>query len=83
MTKILKYEVIFEEAEEGGYVVSCPTLLGCISEGDNFEEAKKNITEAIAVYLESLSKENLKILTEHRNFFIGSIEISISKLSFS
>lgn len=39
--KVLKYEVIFEEAEEGGYTAYVPFLPGCISEGDTFEEAKK------------------------------------------
>jgi len=39
--KVLKYEVVFEEAEEGGYTAYVPSLLGCISEGDTFEETKK------------------------------------------
>jgi predicted RNase H-like HicB family nuclease len=39
--KVLKYEVIFEEAEEGGYTAYVPSLPGCISEGDTFEETKK------------------------------------------
>lgn len=55
--KILKYDVVFEEAEEGGYTVYVPALPGCISEGDTFEEAKKNIVEAISLYLESLQKD--------------------------
>lgn len=81
--KILKYDVIFEEAEEGGYTVYVPTLPGCISEGDTFEEAKKNIAEAITAYLESLAKDGQKVLDEERNFFIGKVEIPLSKLSFA
>lgn len=53
--KILKYDAVFEEAEEGGYTVYVPALPGCISEGDTFEEAKKNIAEAITAHLESLN----------------------------
>ena len=53
-SKILKYDVVFEEAEEGGYTVYVPSLQGCISEGDTFEEAKNNIAEAIIAYLESV-----------------------------
>ena len=34
---VLKYDAIFEEAEEGGFTVSVPSLPGCISEGDTFE----------------------------------------------
>lgn len=81
--KILKYDVVFEEAEEGGYTVYVPVLPGCISEGDSFEEAKKNIAEAITAYLESLAKDGEVVLDEERNFFIGKIEIPLSKLSFA
>lgn len=81
--KILKYDVVFEEAEEGGYMVFVPALLGCISEGDNFEEAKENITEAIAAYLESIAKDDDKLHFSQRNFFIGSVEVPMSKLSFT
>lgn len=44
------YAVVFTPAEEGGYTATVPSLPGCISEGDSFEEAKKNITEAIGLY---------------------------------
>ena len=46
------YAVVFTPAEEGGYTATVPALPGCISEGDSFEEAKKNITEAIELYTE-------------------------------
>ena len=46
-----EYEVFLEEAEEGGYVVSCPSLPGCVSEGETREEALANITDAIEGYL--------------------------------
>jgi predicted RNase H-like HicB family nuclease len=48
----LKFKVVLEPAEEGGYVVYVPSLPGCISEGDSKEEALKNIKEAIELYLE-------------------------------
>lgn len=47
MSKILSYKVIFGPAEEGGYTAYVPSLPGCISEGDTYEEALKNIKEAI------------------------------------
>ena len=49
-----EYEVFLEEAEEGGYVVTCPALPGCISEGETREEALENIKDAIRGYLEAL-----------------------------
>ena len=41
------YEVVLIPAEEGGYTVVAPALLGCISEGDTEEEALENIKDAI------------------------------------
>lgn len=79
--KILEYDVIFEEAEEGGYSVSVPALLGCVSEGDTFEEAKDNITEAISAYLESIAKEGQKIPNnQNKNLFFGKIAIPLANL---
>lgn len=54
MSKTLFYKAIFEPAEEGGYTVYVPSLPGCISEGDTYDEALKNIREAIDLYLETL-----------------------------
>lgn len=80
-SKILKYDVVFEEAEEGGYTVYVPSLPGCISEGDTFEQAKQNIREAISAYIESLAKDDKEAIEESKNFFIGMVEIPLSKLS--
>lgn len=79
--KIIQYDVVFEEAEEGGYTVFVPSLPGCISEGDTFEQAKDNITEAIGAYLESLAKEGEEVKEERKNFFIGKVEIPLANLS--
>ena len=43
------------DAEDGGYVVECPAIPGCISEGDTVEEALANIKGAIEGCLESLA----------------------------
>lgn len=48
----MKLQVILEPSDEGGYTVSVPALPGCISEGDNIDEALVNIKEAIKLYLE-------------------------------
>ena len=52
----MKLQVILEPSDEGGYTVSVPALSGCISEGDNIDEALANIKEAIELYLEPLEK---------------------------
>ena len=48
----MKFKVILEEAEEGGYVVYVPSLPGCVSQGETRDEALENIREAIEVYLD-------------------------------
>ena len=52
--------VLKEDEEVGGYVVSCPGLSGCFSQGDTTEEALKNIKEAIQACLESLGEDEIK-----------------------
>ena len=52
-----RYTVLFEPAEEGGYVVTCPALPGLVTEGDTLEEARAMAADAIRGYLESLAKD--------------------------
>ena len=51
------YTVLFEPAEEGGYVVTCPALPGLVTEGDTLDEAREMARDAIRGYLESLQKD--------------------------
>ena len=53
----MKIKVVLETSEEGGFTVYVPSLPGCISEGENEEEALANIKEAIELYLESIDDE--------------------------
>ena len=39
--------VLEEDTEDGGYIVSCPALPGCHSEGETVKEALVNIKDAI------------------------------------
>jgi len=55
--KGLKLTVILRKEEEGGYSAQCLELPGCISEGENREEALANIREAIEGYLEAFPED--------------------------
>jgi predicted RNase H-like HicB family nuclease len=57
---ILKKIILEEDEERGGYIVSCPALSGCHSQGDSKDEALENIKEAIKGCLESLSDDVVK-----------------------
>ena len=43
----MKLKVIIHEAEEGGYWAEIPSLPGCATQGDTFEELLSNIYEAV------------------------------------
>ncbi len=53
----MKFKVVIREGEDGWYVVTVPSLPGCISQGKTKKEAFENIKEAIELYLEP--EENL------------------------
>jgi len=48
----MKFKVVLEPSDEGGFTAYVPSLPGCISEGETEDEAYKNILEAIDLYLE-------------------------------
>lgn len=52
----MRFRVIIEQDEDGQFVANCPTLPGCWSQGASRDEAKRNIADAIAGYLQSLKK---------------------------
>jgi antitoxin HicB len=52
----MKYRVIMEQDEDGVFVVECPALPGCVSQGNTYDEALDNIKDAIKGYVESLEK---------------------------
>jgi len=48
----MRFRVVLEPSDEGGFTIYVPALPGCISEGDSEAEAMANIEEAIELYLE-------------------------------
>jgi len=54
----MKFNVVIEEAQEGGYNVSVPALDGCFSQGETMEETLENVKEAIVCYFEGIEKLN-------------------------
>lgn len=45
------------EKDQDGYFAYVPSLKGCVSQGDTYEEAIANIKEATELYIESLKQE--------------------------
>ena len=50
-------QAIIYPGEDGFWVAECPSLPGCISQGETREKAIANIREAIAIYVEALEED--------------------------
>ena len=57
----MKYLVTFEKSPDGSIWARVPDLEGCFSSGDTIAEAKENVKDAIALYLEDLKEEGKPI----------------------
>lgn len=53
--------LIAEKDEDGFYIVECPILEGCYTQGETIDEALRNIREVIGLVLEE--KRNQEILS--------------------
>ncbi|MGB7062514.1 MAG: type II toxin-antitoxin system HicB family antitoxin [Candidatus Zixiibacteriota bacterium] len=60
--KTYDFKVILELDEGGGYVISCPSLPGCYSQGET-PEAMENIKEAIGLCLEDMESQGDEVGT--------------------
>lgn len=72
---ILKYSVIFQPAEEGGFIASVPTLPGCATQGDTFEEASEMIKDAISGYLTVLKETKQEIPQERDEIVMTKVSV--------
>ena len=50
----MERHILLYPGEDGYWVVECPSLPGCISQGQTKDQAIGNIREAIQVYIETL-----------------------------
>lgn len=73
IARVFQYTAVFEPEKVGGYSVTIPALPGCISQGETFEEALKNIKEAAELYLEDLKER--EIPREEKPIVISPIQV--------
>jgi antitoxin HicB len=78
-----RYAALFAPAQEGGYVVTCPSLPGLVTEGDTLDQARAMAVDAIRGYLEALAKDGLPIPPEDKpppdDTFRETIAVAIEK----
>lgn len=68
--------VLTPDPDEGGFTVTVPSLPGCITEGDTYEEALANAHEAIALHLEGLTADGESIPNDSPPPLISVVEIA-------
>jgi predicted RNase H-like HicB family nuclease len=66
-------QVIVYPGEDGYWVVECPSLPCCISQGSTKEEAVANIKEAIRGYVAALLEENLPVPEERFDAMLRAV----------
>ena len=74
--KVLEYQTVFQEETEGGYSVWVPDLPGCASQGETFEEALKNIKEAIELFLEDACEKKEALDFDYVKQFVVPVQIN-------
>jgi predicted RNase H-like HicB family nuclease len=62
----MKFQVTIDRDEDGAWVVECPAIPGCVSQGRSKREALENIKEAIGLCLEVRAERGLPLTIETR-----------------
>lgn len=77
--KVYQYTAVFEPDKSGAYTVTIPALPGCISEGETFEEALKNIQEAAELYLEGVKADKMleRFAMEMQEIIVAPVKVAV------
>ncbi len=73
--KSLTLPIIIEN-DSDGFFVSCPSLQGCYSHGDTYEEAVANIKDAIGLHIEDRVASGEEI-SEPKSVSLSTVEIAV------
>ncbi len=68
----MNFSVTVDRDEDGVWVVRCPSIPGCVSQGRTKKEALKNIKRAIRVCLEVRAERGLALTVE-----TGQVEVTV------
>lgn len=71
-----QFNIVIEQDRHGFYAY-CPELEGCQSEGDTFEDAMGNIREAIALYMETLTRNERRALVR-KQVYTTTVEVKVA-----
>ncbi len=64
---VMKFATVLDRDEDGVWIVECPSIPGCVSQGQTKDEALENIKEAIALCLEVRAESGMPLTAETRH----------------
>jgi predicted RNase H-like HicB family nuclease len=67
----MKFLVTIDRDEDGVWIAECPSIPGCVSQGDTRDECMENIKEAIALCLEVRAERGLPLTVETRQIEVA------------
>lgn len=57
----MKYVYVIEKSTDGSYSAYVPDLPGCTSCGDTVDELKRNMKDAVSLYIDSLREHGERV----------------------
>ena len=66
-------QVVISHGQDGYWVAECPSLPGCISQGQTREQALENIKEAIEGYIATLEDDGLPVPDDHLDTLVVAV----------
>ena len=70
-TTVMEFIVTLDRDEHGVWVVECPAIPGCVSQGGTVEEAIESLREAIVLCLEVRAERGLPLTIETRQIEVA------------
>ncbi len=68
----MKFNVTIDRDEDGIWIVECPSIPGCVSQGETKDIALENIKEAIALCLEVRAEKGYPLTIETRQIEVAA-----------
>lgn len=73
--KNFKFTVVIEK-DKDGYFAFCPELQGCYAQGDTYEDAVKNIADAIKLHIQDRLQTG-EIIKQHEMTSLTQVEVTV------
>jgi predicted RNase H-like HicB family nuclease len=73
----INFPIILEKGEDGFYVVECPLLRGCYTQGETLNEALANIHEVIEMCLDDETEDVISDIANIQEFSFHTLAVEV------